>query len=547
MILDVDQLQNLALKQIEMILQANGMSLKNFGSMPLPTNTDLFEGSTNRLMQDKLSYSKSTMTAEHNRLCTSLTAEQKQVYNTILSSVAANSGGVYFLYGYGGTGKTFVWKTLSAALRSKRKIVLNVASSGIASLLLNDGRTTHSRFSIPININEDSVCHILPDSWLAELVKETSLIIWDEAPMIHRHSFESLDRTFRDILKTEMPFGGKVIVFGGDFRQILPVVPCGSRSEIVNASLKSSYIWDFTTVLRLTFNMRLQQGSNTRQQQEIKEFAEWLLKVGDGKLSEPNDGEVEIEIPDDLLIKSTHDPLSDIIECIYPEYVARLYEPKYFEDRAILAPTHETVNLINDTMLATLTGEQREYLSSDSISQSDLNPNMSPDLYSTDFLNKIKMSGLPNHKLTLKVGTPVMLLRNIDQQQGLCNGTLLQVKRLCEHVIEAAVISGSHVGHITYIPRMKMTSSDKKMLFQFQRRQFPLSICFAMTINKSQGQSLENVGLYLPKPVFTHGQLYVAMSRVKSRKGMKILICDEDGHPTNHTINVVYKEVLQNL
>nr|XP_043633123.1 ATP-dependent DNA helicase PIF1-like [Erigeron canadensis] len=547
MILDVDQLQNLALKQIEMILQANGMSLKNFGSMPLPTNTDLFEGSTNRLMQDELSYSKSTMTAEHNRLCTSLTAEQKQVYDTILSFVAANSGGVYFLYGYGDTGKTFVWKTLSATLRFKRKIVLNVASSGIASLLLNGGRTAHSRFAIPININEDSICHILPDSWLAELVKETSLIIWDEAPIIHRHSFESLDRTFRDILKTDKPFGGKVIVFGGDLWQILPIVPGGSRSEIVNASLKSSYIWDFSTILRLTFNMRLQQGSNTRQQQEIKEFAEWLLKVGDGKLSEPNDGEVEIEIPDDLLIKSTHDPLSDIIECIYPEYVARLYEPKYFEDRAILAPTHETVNLINDTMLATLTGEEREYLSSDSISQSDLNPNMSPDLYSLDFLNKIKMSGLPNHKLTLKVGTPVMLLRNIDQQQGLCNGTRLQVKRLCEHVIEAEVILGSHVGHITYLPCMKMTSSNKKMPFQFQRRQFPLSICFAMTINKSQGQSLENVGLYLPKPVFTHGQLYVAMSRVKSRKGLKILICDEDGRPTNRTINVVYKEVLQNL
>nr|XP_043638676.1 ATP-dependent DNA helicase PIF1-like [Erigeron canadensis] len=171
---------------------------------------------------------------------------------------------------------------------------------------------------------------------------------------------------------------------------------------------------------------------------------------------------------------------------------------------------------------------------------------MSPELYSPDFLNRIKISGLPNHNITLREGAPVMLLRNVDQQQGLCNGTRLQVKRLCEHVIEAIVISGSHVGHITYIPRMKLTSSDKKLPFQFQR-QFPLFVCFAITVNKSQGQSLGRVGLYLPKPVFTHGQLYVALSRVKSSQGLKVLICDQQGHPTNHTTNVVYKEVLQGL
>lgn len=248
-----------------------------------------------------------------------------------------------------------------------------------------------------------------------------------------------------------------------------------------------------------------------------------------------------------MLIKSQNDPLTDIISCIYPDYLLRLFEDNYFQDRAILAPTHETVNRVNDRMLETLTGTEKVYLSSDTICQSDLNPNMSPDLYSPDFLNRIKISGLPDHKLHLKEGAPVMLLRNVDQQHGLCNGTRLQVKRLGEHVVEAKIISGSHVGHITFIPRMKLTSSDKKMPFQFQRRQFPLSVCFAMTINKSQGQSLEKVGLFLPKPVFTHGQLYVALSRVKSRRGLKVLISDEEGNPICHTTNVVYKEVLQDL
>ncbi|XP_035830922.1 ATP-dependent DNA helicase PIF1-like [Helianthus annuus] len=140
-----------------------------------------------------------------------------------------------------------------------------------------------------------------------------------------------------------------------------------------------------------------------------------------------------------------------------------------------------------------------------------------------------------------------MLLRNIDQQNGLCNGTRLQVTFLGKRVIEAEIISGANVGTRTFIPRISMIPSDKKIPFAFQRRQFPVAVCFAMTINKSQGQSLSKVGLFLKEPVFTHGQLYVALSRVKSREGVKMLILDKDGKPTNTTTNVVYKEVFTHL
>lgn len=119
-----------------------------------------------------------------------------------------------------------------------------------------------------------------------------------------------------------------------------------------------------------------------------------------------------------------------------------------------------------------------------------------------------------------------MLLRNIDQQRGLCNGTCLVITRLADHVIEAKIITGTHAGKITYLPRMQLMPSDKRVPFKFNRRQFPIAVCFVMTINKSQGQSLAEVGLYLRKPVFTHGQLYVAISRVTTKKGLKVLICD---------------------
>lgn len=102
--------------------------------------------------------------------------------------------------GYGGTGKTFLWGAIVAWLRACRKIVLTVASSGVASLLLPGGRTAHSRFKVPCDLDDGSVCDIKRGSMLCELIKSASLVIWDEALMMHRHAFEALDRTFRDLL-----------------------------------------------------------------------------------------------------------------------------------------------------------------------------------------------------------------------------------------------------------------------------------------------------------------------------------------------------------
>lgn len=140
-----------------------------------------------------------------------------------------------------------------------------------------------------------------------------------------------------------------------------------------------------------------------------------------------------------------------------------------------------------------------------------------------------------------------MLLRNIDHTAGLCNGTRLVITKLGTYVIEAKILQGKRANETVYIPRMTLSPSDARLPFHFQRRQFPLMTSYAMTINKSQGQSLSNVGIFLKRPVFTHGQLYVAVSRVTNRFGLKLLLCDENGKLTNKTTNLVYKEVFQNL
>ncbi|XP_047267573.1 ATP-dependent DNA helicase PIF1-like [Capsicum annuum] len=363
-------------------------------------------------------------------------------------------------------------------------IVLNVESSGIESLLLPGGRIAHSRFAIPLNITKDSTCNIKQGSPLAKLMVKAKFIIWDEAPMMHRYSFEALDQTLRDILRfkdpsnLDRPFGGKTIVFGGDFRQMLLVITKGTRQDIVNATVNSFYLWTHC----------------------------------DGRMGFSMDSTEKVKISEDLLIDNCDDPISGIVESTYFNYLEHSIDMKYLQERAILAPTLQMVESVNDYIVCLNSGQEKSYLSSDIVCMYDHSFTSLGHMHTPEFLNSIKCSGIPNYSITLKVGVPVMLLRNIDQSTGLCNGTRLIITRLKNWVIEAKVLSRKEFGNKVYISRMSLTPSDSRIPLKFQQRQFPMIVFFAMIINKIPGQSLCSMGLFLKKPVFTDGQLYVALS-----------------------------------
>ena len=210
-------------------------------------------------------------------------------------------------------------------------------------------------------------------------------------------------------------------------------------------------------------------------------------------------------------------------------------------DRALLTPINEDVDKLNEKIITQFPGEEQKLYSFDEVEDD------TQHLYQQDFLNSISPRGLPPHILRLKKGAPIMLLRNIDPKVGLCNGTRLLCRGCFNNVIDAEILTGQYAGTRVFLPRIPLKTTENVHLpFVMIRRQFPIRLSFALTINKAQGQTIPNVGIYLPNHVFSHGQLYVALSRRVSQSTTKLLVQKGTipGEEGVHTKNIVYKEIL---
>uniref|UniRef100_A0A0L8HLX3 ATP-dependent DNA helicase n=1 Tax=Octopus bimaculoides TaxID=37653 RepID=A0A0L8HLX3_OCTBM len=284
-----------------------------------------------------------------------------------------------------------------------------------------------------VDFDTDSLRRSSAEDATAKLFRMIDLLIVDEVIQGDKLLFECLDRSFRKIRK---------------------FVKRGSRLQIVNLTLKTSYIWKSVTKLKLSINMRIRNSSDAT-------FASYLSDTRSRNLSSISE-----------MRKSVFDGLGE-------EHT----NPSWLYLRAVIASTNDVVNSI----FPTFSWQTLDYISSDTVDDEKYHQ------YPQDFLNNLNPSGLRVHKITLKKGCPTMLLWNFDPANGHCNGTRYTVTEFNSHVIEAVIATDLHTGKRLFTPRIHLIPSDNQFPFQLRRRQFPIKLAFSFTANKSQGQTLDRV------------------------------------------------------
>ncbi|CDF39898.1 ATP dependant DNA helicase PIF1 [Chondrus crispus] len=329
-----------------------------------------------------------------------------------------------------------------------------------------------------------STCNFSTNSDTGRTLQQVDLIIWDEIAMCYQNCIETVDRSLRDLMQTDRPFGGKFLVLAGDFRQILPVVPGGSRGQIVSACVKSSPLYRECRFLCLTENMRLTalQGDPAADVEALN-FPQFLLSVGEGRLQCDQRPEW-ISLPQSVAFEHT---IRNLCLKVFHGIRDNHADPTWLTKRVILTTKNRPLEQVNEVIGNMMPGPYRTYLSADKVESEDTNAL----IYPTEMFNTLTAgSDLPDHKLKLKKGFIAMLLRNLDPTSGHVNGARYVIEKMTNNLFFLRVTSGSHEGNRLCIPRMPCGPGDDNFPIPgFTRTQFPIRTCFALTTNKAQGQS----------------------------------------------------------
>lgn len=492
-----DTLRAQVLLAVEARLQSHGESLKSFHLELTNEHRKLGEAASREAahshepkeIRDELipEGDRAQLAEEAERRFAVLTESQRVIYNAIMSAIESVEAKAkcIFVDALGGAGKTFTFNAILAAVRSKGEIALAVASSGIAAILLELGRTFHSRFKANRNPNPGQELNISAQMAVAKLIKRAKVIVWDEAAMANRYSLEALDITLRDLMQNELPFGGKVIVLAGDFRQTLPVVKFASQAQTIESAITSSNVWKHFKHFAMTENMRIKTARDAldlsderaaAELEELEHFSQWLLGLGEGTDATTDRDTETVALPENLCLNDGCS-IDTLVDWVYPDLATNCSSSAWLAGRAILMPKNAEVDRVNAKIAETFPGEVWECTSADTVSKED-------DTFAapSEFLNSLNPSGIPAHKLNLKPNMPVMLLRNLSPADGLCNGTRLLVHRVINgRVLKAEIATGKHRGDIVFIPRIKLSPDETDLPYKWSRLQFPVRVSFAMS------------------------------------------------------------------
>ncbi|GBM08939.1 hypothetical protein AVEN_57478-1 [Araneus ventricosus] len=255
--------------------------------------------------------------------------------------------------------------------------------------------------------------------------------------------------------------GGLIVVLAGGFRQSLPIIPRGTMADEIRACLKSSYLWKQVKIMKLTTNMRIQINC-----QNSQKFSDCLLKIGDGQEATMGNGKIRLSSEFCKICRT----LENLINQVYPDITLNIQNIQWLQECAILTPLNDKVREINFTLQGKVPTAARSYHSIDKC----LNDEEATS-YPVEFLNSLNPSCIPLHRLELKVGCPIRLLRNLNPPK-LCNSSRLIVKALHAHIIEATILTGPFEGEQVLIPRIPLIPID--LPFSFQGLQFPLRPAF---------------------------------------------------------------------
>jgi hypothetical protein len=496
------------------------------------------------------------------------TDEQESAFQEVKRALEEDRGCCIFIQGSAGTGKSTFARKLTALARSMGKVALGCAATALAAQVYGEEEeftTAHDLFGIPVIEDNEDIDHEadIVSNYVKQLKKlavllEASLYVWDEILSNHKHCLAtafSVCEFFRN----------KIVILMGDWRQCPPVVRNGDMYEIVHASMKYSRYWSRFRVVKFTKNLRLVAAASDSSSSAVaaqfveqqKEYLDMLNIIGEGKdpaelplqssVAEvygenvQTDGSRIVALPS---LNATSD-MKEMLTWLFPEG----FNPDLMHTKAILAATNTVVDEWNTVIQNLNSNIAYELCSIDKVKDIDDPHGILQRMISESVLERFQRPGVPNHRLVLKKDDICMVMRNLNKREGIAKNTRVKIVHISQFIIRVCTLHPTNPKYYN-IPRIRFTVTlPYGRSIKMERRQFPLRLAYSMTYNKSQGQEFDKVCVDIRKHPFTHGHLYVALSRIRIASNLRLFTnlqsnsnTDEFPEPPIVT-NVVYKQL----